>query len=354
MRPVVKPALRRLWRDPQTLQLGIDPARALVLAGVDPPTLRLLDLLDGTRDRAGVLRAAAAAGCDPQAGRRLLDLLAGARALDDADPRPLADPPVDGRPPGTGVLPLAERERLSPDLASLSLLTERPGQAAATLRRRRAAVVAVLGAGRVGATLGGLLAAAGVGTVDVDDPGTAEQQDAAPGGLAPADAGGPRRAGARRMLARVAPSVRLDAGRPPDLICLCAAEAATADVLAAETVPRLYAEVRETTAVVGPLVLPGRSACRRCLELTRAERDPHWPRLAAQLAGGADRADACDVVLATLAAAVAALQALALLDGILRPATVDGTLELALPDWRLRRRSWAPHPRCGCHAAAAG
>jgi hypothetical protein len=32
------------------------------------------------------------------------------------------------------------------------------------------------------------------------------------------------------------------------------------------------------------------------------------------------------------------------------PATVNGTLELCLPDARPRRRSWHPHPLCGCGA----
>jgi len=30
------------------------------------------------------------------------------------------------------------------------------------------------------------------------------------------------------------------------------------------------------------------------------------------------------------------------------PASIDGTLELRLPDWRLRRRSWPAHPDCDC------
>jgi hypothetical protein len=55
-------------------------------------------------------------------------------------------------------------------------------------------------------------------------------------------------------------------------------------------------------------------------------------------------------VLATLAAAIAAAQALALLDGD-DPATLDGSLELRLPDWRVRRRTWLPHPLCTCGAA---
>ena len=54
-----------------------------------------------------------------------------------------------------------------------------------------------------------------------------------------------------------------------------------------------------------------------------------------------------------MTATLACAQALAYLD---RPETVpvtaDGTLELVLPDWQWRRRTWRPHPACGCGAAS--
>jgi bacteriocin biosynthesis cyclodehydratase domain-containing protein len=109
-------------------------------------------------------------------------------------------------------------------------------------------------------------------------------------------------------------------------------------------------------AVVGPLVRPGRSACLRCRDLARSERDPAWPLILAQLAGGSgDGGDTgCDTVLAATVAAQAAVQALAFLDTG-RPGTAvsDGALELAVPDWQWRRRSWPPHPRCPCGAGPA-
>jgi hypothetical protein len=62
-------------------------------------------------------------------------------------------------------------------------------------------------------------------------------------------------------------------------------------------------------------------------------------------------------VLAAMTAAVTAAQALAFIDrpGVhgSRPATVNGTLEVVLPDWRWRRRTWAPHPACRCGAIQA-
>jgi hypothetical protein len=114
-------------------------------------------------------------------------------------------------------------------------------------------------------------------------------------------------------------------------------------------VPHIKVVVREAMAIVGPLVLPGMTACLRCLELARTDRDPAWPLIAAQLAsdGPHPTVEACDVGLATLAASVCALQVLTYLDGG-TPATCDGTLEIALPDWRIRRRSWRPHPASGC------
>ena len=74
--------------------------------------------------------------------------------------------------------------------------------------------------------------------------------------------------------------------------------------------------------------------------------------IAAQLATEArrDRGAACDVVLAHQVAGICAGQALGHLDGGAGGlATRNGTLEMRMPDWRVRRRSWPPHPDCGCH-----
>jgi bacteriocin biosynthesis cyclodehydratase domain-containing protein len=338
--------LRRLWRDDTTVQLGLDPARAIVLAGVGSTEARLLSALDGTLDRAGVRRAADALGVPQAAADQLLDALAAADALDD----------------GTAGSALAElhprdRERLRPDHAALSLIHAGPGAADRVLAHRRQSAVRVVGAARVGAPIASLLAAAGVGHVAIDDPVAARSADAAPGGLSGDDAGLARERAATMAVRRAAPEVRteLQRGRAADLTVLTDGPATTqeqARLLRGQR-PHLAVTVRETTGVVGPLVQPGVTACLRCVDLTRAERDPCWPRIAAQLAGRRDRvSDPCDVVLAAVVAAQAAAQALAYLDraatGDAGPATVNGTLELAWPDWRWRRRTWSPHPACGC------
>jgi bacteriocin biosynthesis cyclodehydratase domain-containing protein len=141
---------------------------------------------------------------------------------------------------------------------------------------------------------------------------------------------------------------------PVDLAVVApAASTPVPEVLAAvRRVPHLLVVVRETTASVGPLVHPGVTACLRCLHLARADRDPRWAELSAQLAGGGREVDACDVVLATIAASLAAAQVLAHVGGDRRRvSTIGGVLQFDLGDGRLRRRSVAPHPACGCGAA---
>jgi hypothetical protein len=244
---------------------------------------------------------------------------------------------------------------LSPDLAAAALLHPVSDGAVGLLARRRHGVVQVLGADRVGASVVTLLAAAGVGAVLVEDAATTRPGDVAPAGASPDDVGSRRQDAATRAARRVAPSVRttLPAGHAaPDLVVLAAgpgADPAVAERLLRAGVPHLVARVRETTGVVGPLVLPGRSSCQRCHDLHRADRDPAWPSIAAQLAGGSrHRVVACDSVLATAVAAHAVLQVLAFLDGDPAPTAVDGTLEIAQRDGRVRRRSWPVHPACGC------
>jgi hypothetical protein len=52
-----------------------------------------------------------------------------------------------------------------------------------------------------------------------------------------------------------------------------------------------------------------------------------------------------------MVAAQAAAQALAFIDlGAHAAAVANGTLELVLPAWQRRRRTWQPHRDCACGA----
>lgn len=348
--PLLNPALRRLWRDDTTVQLGLDADPAMVIHAVDPATRALLSRLDGRHSEAEILAAAVADGHDVSAVVALLGELHAARALVAGDPGGLA-----------GLGGPTEMDRLGPDIASLSLLARTGGPSVtARLRRRRSAKVVVHGATRVGVPLAAAMGAAGVGGVVVVDGGSVLLADANSGGLLPADENRPRRTAAHDAVRRAAPTVdtSITPDHRPDLVVLCDAwptERVCAPLHAART-PHLAATVRETTGVVGPLVLPGGTACLRCIDLHRCDRDRAWPALLAQLSAGTRRAaDPLDGPLALLVAAIAALQALTFLDGAGEvPGGVrEASLELKLPDWKLRRRSWPPHPRCRCGVAVS-
>jgi bacteriocin biosynthesis cyclodehydratase domain-containing protein len=363
--PLVKPALRRGWRDLKTVQFGMAPAHAMTLGPMDTATGSFLELLNGTRGME-LLR---------EEGRRmdlpdghvdaLVDRLARAGLVDDARG---GGPAADELRTKKEVL-----DRLRPDLASLSLTTSEPGDAISRLAARRSLRVQVRGAGRVGAVLASLLSGAGVGEVDVRDVGRAEPWDVAPGGL-PAEAVGDRRdEAARRAVRRSAPDrpPRRGPQSPPegdgpghslviltprDDVAVHTPDPSTAAPLIASGTPHLYAGVVEGTGVVGPLVLPGETSCAGCLHQGRTDRDPVWPRLVAQWRSGPGRSREvrpCDLTLATTVAGLAAAHALAFLDGH-TPSSTGARWEVSLPalSWHARP-IWA-HPACPCGAAEKG
>lgn len=346
MRPALKAGLRPLWRDRDTLQVGVDPRRAAALTGLGKAAA-VVSLLDGSRDAAEVTRTAAEYGIAPAAVDRVLGLLAAAGVLDDF-PAHLHK-----------TLPEYLRARLAPELACAALAYGHGDGGAAVIARRRAAFVRVYGAGRVGACIATFLAASGIAWVSCRATGAAVPADIAPGGLGAADVGTDRAVGVARAVHRVAREVRTadDGVRLPDLAVLAGrADPVVLAGLMHDRVPHLSVQADEAIGVVGPLVQPGRSACVRCVDLSKAARDPAWPLILAQ-ADGADGStaspQACDTVLAAATAALATAQALAFIDRAAPQVIGNGTVELVLPDWQWHRRSWPPHPACTCGAVTA-
>ncbi|MDQ1016404.1 TOMM precursor leader peptide-binding protein [Streptomyces afghaniensis] len=364
MHPMVKPALRRGWRDLNTVQFGMTPAHAMTLGPMDLATGSFLDLLNGTRGLE-LLR---------DEGRRmdlpeghvdgLVRRLAGAGLLDDARG---GGPAADDLRRKKDVL-----DRLRPDLASLSLTTSAPGDAMRQLAARRSQRVRVRGAGRVGAVLASLLSGAGVGEVDVRDGGRVDPWDVAPGGLPPEAVGARRDEAARRAVRRAAPDRpprRAAAGTskeegdpgfslvivaPRDDVAVHAPDPSAAEPLMSAGTPHLYAGVVEGTGVVGPLVLPGETGCAGCLHENRTDRDPTWPRLVAQWRSGRQRqVRPCDLTLATTVAGLAAAHALAFLDGRV-PSSARARWEVSAPVLHWHARPVLAHPACPCGAAERG
>jgi bacteriocin biosynthesis cyclodehydratase domain-containing protein len=160
----------------------------------------------------------------------------------------------------------------------------------------------------------------------------------------------------RAELGRVAPRTSLEQHKPKTRIDL----AVVTDTLAPGRnlelellgVPALVVRVCDDLGLVGPLVLPGRTACQHCLDLHRIDQDPFFSTLHAQLGQLVGSAGPATL---QATAALAVEQALLGLDALVAPAqpppTLDAVLELDLRRGRLHRRPWSPHPECGCGAA---
>jgi len=258
------------------------------------------------------------------------------------------------------VLPRQLRTRLAPELAAASLAHGDGDGGARTLARRRAAHVRILGGGRLEPGIAGILATSGIGRVDSEDalpPGSAAAQPSrargsagTPSGMAQSQVPAAQVPAARVHSARVyAARARARAALPDLAVLIGTPDPELAARLMRERTPHLAASASEAIGVVGPLVIPGKSACLRCLDLARTDRDPAWPLILAQLAGRQPDPAACDAALAAAVAAQVTAQALAFID---RPAqagpVTNGTLELVLPGWQWRRRTWPPHRDCAC------
>jgi bacteriocin biosynthesis cyclodehydratase domain-containing protein len=323
---VLKPGLLPVWRDRDTLQIGIDSRRAVALTGM-AGVAWVISLLDGSRDRAQVIEAASDQGIPAETTEQLLALLATAGALDDFPAATLR------------LLPPPLRARLAAELATVSLAHRDGDGGARTLARRLAAQVRIHGGGRVGTGIASLLTTSGIGRVTHAD--LAGKAAAAPPATASAGTARPRKARpSKAPVSTPLPDLAILVGRHP--LELRAS-------LMQEQIPHLAVSADEAIGVVGPLVIPGRTACLRCLDLHRTDRDPAWPLILAQLAGRTPEPLACDAPLAAAVAAHAAAQALALIDRRAEAgAALNGTLELVLPTWQWRRRTWPPHPDCDC------
>jgi bacteriocin biosynthesis cyclodehydratase domain-containing protein len=328
------PATRLLWRSPESVQLQLGGALdgdAVIVDGLPAPVIARIASPTVPRQP------------PPPVGepvRAALTALADAGFLWPRHPPGEADPRL--APP-------------SPRLAGqLTSLAPRHREAAAqVLAARRYATVQVTGGSRLVPHLAAVLAASGVGQVHCAVDGPTRLHHVQPGGATAAEEGAPLALAAEAAVRRVAPDVDTRPplrGERPDLTIVAAESPIPEerlDALHAGGAPYLAVRLGVDCGVVGPLVLPGVTSCLRCADLHRSDRDPAWAALAVQLSIDRRHGPAADVAVATIVAGVAAQQALAFVDGE-STATLDGTLELRLPDWRLRRRSWSVHPGCPC------
>jgi hypothetical protein len=286
VRPILRPGLQVLRRDVRTLQLGLDwPGIATIS---DSPALRaVLDAIDGFRDPTAVVLAAADTGPAADECRAALDALFDAGAVIDQ----------------------AATVRTNLDeaaWAALWLLAGPDRDARDVAEARATCAVHVRGTGRV------------------------------------CDA-------VRRLLADVPLRVSEDPAAA-DVVLIATdhePEREQADRAMSEGLPHLWVLVRELVGVLGPFVLPGKTACLRCVDATRTELDPAWPTLVESSTRRRGHVHACDPVLATLMATWAVHEVCVWASG-LRPQSWDRTIEVPHGVGVVHRERYDPHPACGC------
>ncbi|UQX89732.1 ThiF family adenylyltransferase [Jatrophihabitans telluris] len=333
-----------LWRDTDVVQLELGHRR-LVLDQLD--THALAQLLgpgpdeDASPDRASPAHPVDSGDYPPDPTIPKLR-----HALCEAGLLTVPDP-VEAHEPQLSARLWADRSALAADFG---------GQADQVLHARANSIVIVRGRSRIAAGVASTLAAAGLGWVHVATSGEVSAAETCPGGLDARDEGRRFALAGAEAVHRVAPTTetaRPGDDRQADLVVLTdpSDTEAIAPSLQRDGIAHLEAGVTGRHAVIGPLVVPGSSSCLNCADLHRRDRDPGWPLLAVQLTANAGRRISSDVALCVATAGVVAQEVLSFLDSG-GAATMNGTLEWQLPDFRLRRRSWPPHPACGCGVSA--
>jgi bacteriocin biosynthesis cyclodehydratase domain-containing protein len=348
-RPTLLPHLRPLWRDRTTLQLGTDPDRAVVVEFSQPVAARVLGLIDGTRTEPAIFAEAAALGISADEARTVIAALRQAGVL------------IAARALLPGGLPHPQRHRLAGEAMALAMrcapdfaapATPRLSTPAQVLRRRAAAHVLVAGQARLATPISAALAAAGIGHVAARLPGLVTGDDLTLAGLSTADVGRPAAEAAADAVARAAPGVNTGPLRPEEATFLVRVgfdptpAALAAQAYARRRLPHLVVAVRDGAIVIGPLVPAAGSPCLACLDLHRADRDPAWRSLAAQLATQPPPHQACATATTLIGVGYAVAEVLTYLDGG-SPRTHGATIEIDGAGAE-RRRSWPAHPRCDC------
>lgn len=125
------------------------------------------------------------------------------------------------------------------------------------------------------------------------------------------------------------------------------------DRLVADGVPHLVLRLVDGAVTIGPFVVPGETACLRCVDLHVASGDPVYPALVEQHAQATPEAgrhgwpEPVDLPLVTLATAWAVRDVCTWAEGD-RPTTWSATVRLEPGLSGLTDVQWLRHPGCSC------
>jgi bacteriocin biosynthesis cyclodehydratase domain-containing protein len=125
------------------------------------------------------------------------------------------------------------------------------------------------------------------------------------------------------------------------------------DPLIRSATTHLVVRLVDGAALIGPFVVPGLTACLRCIDAHRSIHDPDHVAVTSRYVAATTRVradgvpDVTDPVLAAVAVAWAVRDVVAHLEGR-RPSTWSRTLFLDPEPSRRHEEVWSTHPECGC------
>lgn len=286
MRPTLRPGLHVLRRDLRTMQIGLEWSGVAALA--DSPALQIvLDVVDGFRDVEGVVLAARSRGIGRADAEDVIEALLDSGALVDQS---VLKPP----------------ELAHASWSAMWLLAGPRRNAAAVLSARSRNRVLVSGSGRVASLVRGLVEAEQV-------PVTSSAEDAT--------------------------VVVLAGDREPSRDA--------ADEAMRRGLPFLCVGVRELVGLVGPFVVPGSTACLRCVDLARTQLDPCWPTLVDSAEVNPPPTPCGSPALFAVTAGYAAQEVAIWASGLV-PLSCDRVIELPHGFGEVQTIAFEPHPECGC------
>lgn len=362
----VNPALRVVSHGRSSIQIGLGPG-GLILEGLEGSDLAFIQALRQGIADAQVLDHAVELGVPALRAQEICAMLATVLCQD-------AELSTHGY----------REERLRPDRIALLGLYRK--SAKKLLAQRRKNVVQVVGLGRTGAALAGVLANAGVGTLLLEDDSPVTAADVSPSSFLVADIGIPRSLALRRHLTALDPGTQIHmvrdggAGGPSlrslDLAVVVGRDVAPAAITArfmSTELPHLVVLHREQDGTVGPLVVPGETACANCVEWHRNTGDPHWLEICGELAAGEVAAGGSSpgspaigragyrgappassvtglesTALSLALAGTAATQALLFLDGVNQPGAWSAVMTFRPDTGCWTEQVFSAHPECGC------
>ena len=339
----IKSGVHILWRNKNEIQIGIDPAKSLIIEAQIGK--QILDLCDGTRNMQRVIDELAQLDNSNETIKNLLNLLF-----------------EHGLIVGQGNYQsneISRKKKTAVHDSDARFLAQRDlSNPTGTFTNRLSADIQIYGAGRLGMTIALLLATGGFQKIFVKDEQLITASDLSAWGASRIDVGMRRDKVAMQLIERVQAGATQRTGssqategqRLKILAPDCVADYPwispdQSDACLASDVPHMFATLAGSQSMVSSIIQPGLNGCIRCLHSYLTDRDPAWPIVCAQLIGRTSQdVSPTGLVMTT------ALKVTAKVSEWIDSANNQANL-IEVSNWPEQRtqKIWnEPHPSCGC------